>query len=128
MFEHEATFEGKTNCLPWLALLPLDKLVPLVECLFALLWLTWTPDQAMTSGCDAVEGVSSETVQQKEKGWWQTQKEKSLSWLLTRCPAGVLPTASAVFQRQLWADNNIPAGRLIALPGHGLYYACLMDN
>lgn len=66
MFEHEAGFEGKTNCLPWLALLPLDKLVPLVDCLFAPLWFLFffgAPDQALTSG-----GVSREVAEGEGKG------------------------------------------------------------
>lgn len=70
MFEHEGGFEGKTKCLPWLALLPLDKLVPLVDCLFAPLRFLFfvflffgTPDQALTSG-----GVSREVVEEEREG------------------------------------------------------------
>lgn len=108
VFGHEAGFEGKTNCLPWLALLPLDKLVSLVDCLFArgcffffspfFLSYLQTPDQAMTSGCREARGVSDKVG--GRVGAWQGEKKKPLSWLLTWCPAGVLRTTSAVFQCQ----------------------------
>lgn len=66
-------------------------------------------------------------IQEKQEGRLGTTSQSPM-WLLTRFPAGRLPTASAVFQCQTLADNSLSAGTLIALLGHGLYNACLMDN
>ncbi len=44
---------------------------------------------------------------------------------LTRCPC---QQHQLFFGVRSWPDKNGTAGPLITLPGHGLYYACLIDN
>lgn len=83
--------ENKTVCLGLLF-----YLWWLSVCLRFVLLLR-TPDQALTSGCQA-RGVSDKVAE--GKGRKTLCSQKPLSWLLTRCPAGILPTASAVFQCQ----------------------------
>lgn len=111
MSEHEVSFEEKTNRLPWLALfLRINWSHLWIVCLleFFFFFLPRTPDQALTSGCKAggvgdKVVIAAEGLQRKKRrvsGGRHFGPPKALSWLLTRCPAGILPTASAVFQCQ----------------------------
>ena len=115
-----------------------DKLVPLGDCLFArglffvfLMLLLRTPDQTLTSGCVAAGEVSDKAAE--ERGRCARKNHLAPPELPSAgCLQGVLlascPQHQLFFSVSPWPDNNIPAGRLIALLGHGLYYACLMDN
>lgn len=95
-------------------------IVYLLKVFFVSLFLLRTPEQAWISGC------------KERKVWCMAESTLFHQNLSAGCLQGVL--LASCWQHQLffsvipWPDNNIPAGHLIALLGHGLYYACLMDN
>lgn len=87
-----------------------------------------TPDQVLTSGLQW--GCGREGLSAGPKALVPSLDRTSVP--SSGCLQGVLLAFGR--QHQLFfgvsprPGNNIPAGPLIALPGHGLYYACLMNN
>lgn len=123
-------WRGKQTVCLGLLFLPLDKLG---DCLFA--WgVFYSCSEHLTRRWPQVakpEG-SAMRLQKGRVGASRKALRSPPKKPSAGCLQGVL--LASCRQHQLffsvspWPDNNIPVGHLIALLGHGLYYACLMDN